>query len=88
VVAKGEFAVLHRQEIMGLARNLEEREKAEHPLKRIMRVTEREGGPIEIATTDAHLARGIGEALHHAYEGELDYRYTDEENVLRVHWRR
>jgi len=88
VVAEGDFAASHRQEIVGLVRNLEEREKREHPLKRIMRVSEPEGPEIEIATTDAHLARGIGEALHHAYQGNLDYHYTDEENLLRVHWRR
>lgn len=88
VVADGEFAALHRREIVGLARNLEEREKRNHPLKRILRVSEPEGGPIEIATTDTHLARGIGDALHHAYQGDLDYRYTDKENLLRVYWRR
>jgi NMD protein affecting ribosome stability and mRNA decay len=88
VLVEGEFARSHREEIRGLARNLEEREKQEHPLKRIMRYTEPEDGPLEITTTDAHLARGIGEALHHAYQGELDYQYTDAENLLRVHWRR
>lgn len=25
-----------------------------------------------ITTTDAHLARGLGEAVHHAYQGTLD----------------
>lgn len=88
VIAEGEFTVSHRDEVLGLARNLEEREKQQHPLKRIMRVSEPEGGPLEIATTDSHLARGIGDALHHAYQGELDYHYTDEEDLLRVHWRR
>jgi hypothetical protein len=88
VIAEGEFAASHREEILGLARNLEEREKAEHPLKRIMRVAGPEGGPIEIATTDVHLARGIGEALHHAYQGDLDYHYEDKEDLVRVHWKR
>jgi len=88
VVAEGEFAAGHVEEILGLARNLEEREKREHPLKRIMSVSDPADGPIEIATTDAHLAHGIGDALHHAYQGELDARYTDKENLLRVHWRR
>jgi hypothetical protein len=88
VVVEGEFGMSHGQEIRGLVQNIEEREKKEHPLKRIMRVTEREGGGLEIATTDARLARGIGEALHHAYQGDLDYHFTDKENLLRVHWRR
>jgi hypothetical protein len=88
VVLEGDFADAHLEEIRGLAHNLEERERKEHPLKRIMRLGAREGGGFEIATTDAHLARGIGEALHHAYQGELDYRFTEAENVLRVRWSR
>lgn len=88
VVLEGPFAASHRDEVLSLARNVEEREKRQHALKRIMRFTEAERGPIEIATTDARLARGIGDALHRAYQGELDYRYTEPENLLRVHWRR
>ena len=41
-----------------------------------------------ITTTDIHLARGIGEALHHAYQGELEFHYNPEQNLLRVNWRR
>ena len=41
-----------------------------------------------VKTTNARLARGIGEALEHAYRGELDYRFTEAENVLRVGWKR
>lgn len=88
VIAEGEFLASHRQEIEGLARNLEEQQKKQHPLKRIMRIAEREEGGLEIATTDARLARGIGEALHHAYQGELDYHFTDAEDLFRVHWSR
>jgi len=43
---------------------------------------------IQITTTDIHLARGIGEALHHAYQGELEYHYNERENLLRVVWER
>lgn len=38
------------------------------------------------AFTDAHLARGIGEALHHTYQGHLDYHHEKGEVLLRVHW--
>ena len=37
-----------------------------------------------ITTTDIHLARRIGEAVHHAYGGELKYHYEDNEHRLRV----
>jgi NMD protein affecting ribosome stability and mRNA decay len=88
VVVEGEFASFHREEIEGLVRHVEERARKEHPLKRVMRIGEREGGGLEIATTDARLARGIGDALYHAYQGRLDYHYTELENLLRVHWTR
>ena len=87
LTVSGSFAAEHASEIEGLARNLEEREKREHPLKRIMELRP-EGDGLVITTTDAKLARGIGEALHHAWHGDLDYHFTDSENVLRVSWTR
>ncbi len=87
VRVSGEFAAAHAEEIRSLARNVEEREKQEHALKRIMSI-ETEGSALLIKTTDAKLARGIGEALQHAYHGELRYRMSEAENVLRVEWKR
>lgn len=84
---RGGFLADHREEVMGLVHNLEERERRQHPLKRIMDIDE-QAGATEITLTDAHLARGIGEALHHAYEGEIDYQYTKGDIMLRVEWER
>jgi NMD protein affecting ribosome stability and mRNA decay len=83
----GAFAKSHADELTSLARHVEERENKEHALKRIMAV-EREGGDVVVTTTDEHLARGIGEAVEHAYKGTLDYRFSEAENVLRVEWKR
>ena len=83
----GEFLAEHRDEIEHLIRNYEERERAEHPLKRIIGSEEQEG-KIVFTFTDAHLARGIGDALQHAYKGEVDYQYTKEDIMLRVTWSR
>lgn len=41
-----------------------------------------------VQTTDIHLPRRIGEALRHAYHGELDFRYEEDAYFLRVHWTR
>lgn len=84
---RGEFFTTHKDEIMGLTHNYEEREKHEHPLKRIMDIEAQPEGTV-ITFTDAHLARGIGEAIHHAYEGEIDYQYTKGDIMLRVVWER
>lgn len=83
----GEFAAAHRDEIVATARNLEKKEKASHPLQRIMKIVE-EPDAIVITTTDSHLARAIGEAVRSAYQGELEIHYGPDENVARVHWRR
>jgi NMD protein affecting ribosome stability and mRNA decay len=84
---RGAFPREHRDELLGLVRNVEEREKAEHPLKRIMAIGDEEDALV-IRTTDPGLARNIGDAIHDAYEGELDIGYTDEGNLLRVTWSR
>lgn len=84
---RGDFLVAHRNEIMNLINNYEQREKTEHALKRIMSSDEREVETV-ISFTDAHLARGIGEAIHNAYEGDIDYQYTKEDIMLRVTWTR
>jgi NMD protein affecting ribosome stability and mRNA decay len=87
VSVSGPFFSEHREELLHLATNEEARAKAEHPLKRIMKIEEQDDG-VQITTTDIHLARGIGEALHHAYQGELEYHYNEQENLLRVVWER
>ena len=82
---EGDFYQSHHDEVMHLVRNHEKHERAEHPLMRIMAVEEKDGKTL-VTTTDIHLARGIGEALHHAYHGDLDFHYNREQNLLRVSW--
>lgn len=87
VILAGEFFNQHRDELLHLINNVGERAKAEHPIERIMNIEDEPDGVL-VTTTDIHLARGIGEALHHAYHGELEFHYNDEENLLRVRWKR
>ena len=90
---EGEFFATHRDEILSLIRHHAEKERAEHPLARIVALKEGEGedgseNGLLVTTTDIHLARDLGEALHHAYHGNLEFHYNAAENLLRVHWRR
>ena len=87
VKLEGEFLAQHRAEVFQLVRNLEKKEKAEHPLQRVMDIVDEEEGVL-ITTTDVHLAHGIGEALLHAYKGTLDSHYNPGEKLLRVRWSR
>ena len=83
----GAFFTDHRQEILNLIHNAETEARAEHPLERLMDIEEWEDRTV-ITFTDAHLVHGVGEALHHAYQGELDSQYTNEDDLLRVSWSR
>ena len=81
----GDFANGHKEEIVHLARHQEDLEKGEHPLHRIMGIQEEDDGLV-ITTTDIHLPRRIGNALRHAYQGDLDFHYIKETYLIRVRW--
>jgi hypothetical protein len=85
----GAFARAHREELIHLVRNVEKRESAEHPLKRIMLVEDDERG-FSVSVTDEKLARSCGRALEQAYEGDLlePPSTSDVENLVRVRWTR
>ncbi len=87
VTLHGPFLTEHREELLNLVNNEAARARAEHPLKRIMKIEAQDDGLL-ITTTDIHLARGIGEALHHAFRGELEFHYNRQDNLLRVAWQR
>lgn len=87
VTLQGPFFNTHCEEIRRLIQHHAEHERVEHPLKRIMAIENR-GGAMLVTTTDTHLARGIGEAVRHAYQGELKVDHTPGENLVRVHWSR
>jgi NMD protein affecting ribosome stability and mRNA decay len=88
----GAFFAEHRDELLNLISHHAEKARAEHPLARVMSIAKDDQGDdpdgMLVTTTDIHLARDLGEALHDAYRGELDFYYNDAENLLRVHWRR
>jgi hypothetical protein len=83
----GPFLEAHRDELLNRVRSCEESERRAHPLQRIMSIEARDG-EILVTTTDAHLARRIGDALRDAYRGELRYRYSKDDPLLRVSWSR
>lgn len=87
ITLTGDFFAAHEEEILQMIRHRETQEKPEHPLQRIMGIERTKVGAI-VTTTDIHLARNIGEALHHAFQGELEFHYHAGENLLRVDWSR
>jgi hypothetical protein len=87
IALSGRFFAAHRDEILAQVRNCERAEKDTHPMQRIMAIAPAERGMV-VTTTDAHLARRIGEALRRAYKGELVWRYHKADSLLRVSWYR
>ena len=87
VTVGGQFFKEHREELLHLVKNEEAKAKAEHPMERIIKIEDQDDGAL-VSTTGIHLARGIGEALHHAYKGEMEFHYNEQENLLRVVWER
>jgi NMD protein affecting ribosome stability and mRNA decay len=87
VTLKGAFLNTHSDEIKNIIQHHAEHERSEHPLKRIMAI-DNEDGMMLVTTTDTHLARGIGEAVHNAYQGELKVEHSTGENLVRVYWQR
>lgn len=84
---KGSFFEQHREEILNLIHNTEKQEKGEHPLERLIAIVDEKDHTM-ITTTGIHLARRIGEALSHAYQGDFEFTYGDAEKSIRVSWTR
>jgi len=87
ITLEGDFLRRHGEEMLHAIRHVEQRQQAEHPLKRIMSLEHHEDR-LDITTTDIHLARAIGDAIHDAYQGELELHYNREDQLLRVRWQR
>ena len=84
----GQFYADHKEEILNLIKHQEEKEQTEHPLERIMDMNEEPQGELTISYTGVHLAQGTGNALHHAYQGEIKIEHNERSGQIRVHWQR
>ena len=82
----GEFFEENKEEILNLARNLEDLHKQEHPMQRIMRIRQQRDQTTLIETTEVNLARRIGDAISRAYQGEYSFQYADNYNRIRIQW--
>ena len=87
VTLKGAFFDAHRDDVLNLVAAREARARTMHPLQRIIGVEPVAKG-VRVTTTDIHLARGIAKAVHHAFKGELDMRYSKDEQLVRATWSR
>ena len=83
----GTYFNAHRVELLALVHNVGTRERAQHPMHRIMAVDEA-ADQVVVTTTDIHSPQRIAEALKHAHHGEFEIRYGQDEYMVRVQWQR
>lgn len=80
------FLAEHKEEIVRLIHNEEERAKGFNPLERLVELTDSEEG-IVVTTTNEKLAQRIGRSLKSAYHGQTTYQWSDPK-FLSVEWSR
>lgn len=87
VTLSGSYLDEHRAEILAIVQNVAAKEKAEHPMQRLMNIVDA-NREVKLTTTDIHLARAIGDAVQHAHGGKLEVKYGPDDNIVRVSWNR
>jgi len=86
VTLKGDYVLAHKQDIMHLVRNEEERARGFNPLERIMAFKENGYGSLVITTTNEKLAQRLGRALKKAFHGDVSYHWSHDDKLVRVEW--
>lgn len=84
----GSFLPRNRGEILQLVRNAERVAASKNPLERIIRIEEDPRRQVVVETTSEKLARRLGRAVSKAYGGNLEIRFSHEDKLVRVYWRR
>lgn len=87
VSLRGSYLTAHGAEIENLVRNTAAAAGMTHPLGRVMEISPEKDG-LTITTTDIKLAQKIGREVFKAHGGELHFRWTDDEELVRVSWSR
>ena len=81
----GAFIKHHRQGMFNLVRHQELAERNRHPLHRIISIEEYPE-KLVVATTDVHLPKRLGRAIHRAYKGRLELHYDKTGCFVRANW--
>lgn len=84
----GSFLEKNRAEILNLVRNAERAAATKNPLERVLRIEEDSRGQLVIETTSEKLARRLGRDVSKACGGTLQIRFSHEDKLVRLYWRR
>jgi NMD protein affecting ribosome stability and mRNA decay len=83
----GGFFRQRREQIINMLRNEETKEVMHNPLDRIIDIIEKPDR-VMIETTSESLAIHLGRMLYHSYGGSVEYKFSDDEKLVRVNWHR
>lgn len=86
VTLRGDFLIAHKQDLMNLIKNEEERARGFNPLERIISVKENGSGNIVVSTTNEKMAQRIGKAVKKAFSGDVAYHWSHDNKLIRVEW--
>ncbi len=86
VTLKGASVFTHRQGLLNLIRNEEDRARAVNPLERVMSLRDDGYGNLVVTTTNEKLAQRIGRAIRKAFRGEVAYTWSHDNKLVRVDW--
>lgn len=84
----GEYILdeFHKNEILNLVKHEAEKEENTNPLSRIMSIEHDKNDYLIIKTTTEGLAARIGKAIQRAHKGNLEFKFSDDQKLLRVFW--
>jgi hypothetical protein len=88
VTLKGGYVLPHKQALVSLIKNEEDRARGQNPLERVMSIKENGNSELVIFTTNEKLAQRIGRAISKAFHGDITYRWSHENKLARVDWAR
>lgn len=86
ITLKGEYVLAHKQDILNLIKNEEERARGFNPLERVMSIKENGYGSVIVSTTNEKLAQRLGRAIKKAFHGEVAYHWSHDNKLVRVEW--
>jgi uncharacterized protein YpmS len=88
VFISGNFINQHKDDILHTVKSEEKRAIDKNPLERIMEIEKKEENQYRIKTTTDTLAQRIGKILYNSYKGDIEYKFSEDQKVIRVFWSR
>lgn len=83
----GKFWETHKEDIMKLIQNEYEKARGLNPLHQIINIYDEDEVTVIETTTD-HLAERFGRAIYRAYKGDLEFKWSKGDKLVRVYWHR